>query len=222
MLRLLLALPFAVLMSYALMGVMAWMVDLNRHPAQDASQALQFDMYMLEQEQQTQRLQRRLPDPPQMKPVAPQVKPSQPAMQQAMSTPSFESLPDINMDLAVTGMDISVPSMDISDIKQTTNNIATPSAEIGQSQQVMPLHRVNPVYPRKALQRKIEGFVELSFDIDKSGQPKNIKIIDAKPGRIFNREALKALRNWKYQPYIVNGVAKERLGQRVKVEFNLQ
>lgn len=220
--RLLIALPVALFISYLLMGLMAWMVDLNQHRSKSPSEALQFDMYMLEQEQDSRRLQRSLPEPPEMKPLAPEVTPTQPTLAQPISNPSFESLPDINMDLAVTGMNISVPSIDVKDIQQSTNSISTPSAELGQSQQVMPLHRVNPVYPRKALQRKIEGFVELSFDIDKSGKPKNIKIVDAKPGRIFNREALKALRNWKYQPRMVNGQALERLGQRVKLEFKLQ
>jgi protein TonB len=218
----LLALPVALLVSYALMSIMAWMVDLDNRPQKNASEALTFDMFMLEQEQQSERLSRKLPDPPELKPSLPKTTPSQPSMQQAMTSPAFESLPDINMDLAVTGMNIAIPNNNLSDLNESTAKLSTPIEGIGDSQQAMPLHRIEPVYPRKALQRKIQGYVVLTFDIDKRGQPQNIKVIEAQPARIFNREANKALRNWKYQPKIINGETQEQLGQKVKLEFKLR
>lgn len=222
MLRLLTALPIALLISYALIAVMAWMVDLNKPSLDTDKDGLQFDMFMVEQEQETQRMTRKLPDPPTLKPVAPKAKPTQPAQPQTMTTPSFESLPDINMDLAVSGMNIAIPSNNINDIQQTANTIASPNMDIGESQQVMPLHRTEAVYPPKARQRRIEGYIILSFDIDKRGQPKNIEVVESKPPRIFTREAIKALRHWKYQPRIVNGQAQEQRGQKVKLEFKLR
>lgn len=222
MLRMLLALPIALLVSYALMSVMAWMVDLDSRPQKTASEALSFDIFMLEQEQQSERLSRKLPEPPKLKPEMPKETPSQPSMQQPMASPSFENLPEINIDLAVSGMNIAIPTNNLSDINESNTKLSTSIAGIGESQQVMPLHRIDPVYPRKALQRKIEGHVILTFDIDKRGQPTNIKVIEAKPARIFNREATKALRNWKYQPQIINGQALEQLGQKVRLEFKLR
>lgn len=222
MLRMLLALPVALLVSFSLMSVMAWMVDLDNRPDKATSEALHFDMFMLEQDQESERLTRKLPDPPVLKPEMPKIKPSQATIQQPMSNPSFESLPDINMDLAVTGMNIAVPSNNLNEINQSTIKTPTSVVGIGESQQVMPLHRIEPVYPRRALQRKIQGYVVLTFDIDKRGQPTNIKIVDSKPSRIFNREATKALNNWKYQPKMINGQAYAQLGQRVKLEFKLR
>ncbi|MDA7746794.1 TonB family protein [Psychromonas sp.] len=222
MLRMLFALPMALLVSYALMGIMAWMVDLNTRPDREKAEALQFDIFMQEKEQSSERLTRKLPEPPLLKPETPKTPPSQPSAPQPMSNPTFDSLPEIDMDLAVTGMSIAVPANNISEINHSTTKLSTAVAGVGESQQVMPLHRIEPVYPRRALQRKIEGYVVLTFDIDKRGQPTNINVIDEAPPRIFNREALKALKNWKYQPKVVNGQAQEQTNQKIKLEFKLR
>ncbi|WP_375749384.1 energy transducer TonB [Vibrio sp. HN007] len=224
MLRYLLALPLAALACYSLIGVMAWMVDLNTKPERQKSEPLQFNIFALEKEQVSEKRRRSLPEPPQPEPPAP--KPEQPKMkvQTAMATPKLESVPDVQLDLSVTGMEVSVPVQSVqgpeTDAPIQPSNASL--AQIGQTQQVMPLHRIEPSYPQKALQRKIEGYVSLRFTIDRSGKPTDIEVIDAKPARIFNRDAIKALRRWRYQPKMVNGVAHERVGQEVKLEFKIR
>lgn len=219
--RLLAALPLALAICYGLIAVMAWMVDLNSKPLKERSEPLQFNIFVTEQEQAGQRMSRILPAPPELTPQPVKPEQVQPRTQTAMAPPSLESLPELQMDLSVAGMEISVPSPKLS--KPATSGTAAVAApvQVGQNQQVMPLQRIEPVYPRKALLRKIEGYVVLSFAIDRSGKPDNIKIVEAKPARVFNREALKALKSWRYQPQMVNGKARKRPGQRIKLEFKL-
>ena len=85
----------------------------------------------------------------------------------------------------------------------------------------IPLVRINPIYPRSAAERRIEGWVMIEFTISKTGTVKNARVVDAKPANIFNRSALAAIRKWKYKPTIVDGVAIETPGQRVKLTFKL-
>ena len=65
-------------------------------------------------------------------------------------------------------------------------------------EQVMPIHRVEPKYPLKAAEEKIEGAVVLRFDIDKSGDVQNVEVMKAVPANVFNRVAITALKQWKY------------------------
>ncbi|MDF5586334.1 energy transducer TonB, partial [Vibrio parahaemolyticus] len=47
------------------------------------------------------------------------------------------------------------------------------------------------------------------------------EVIEAEPQRMFEREAIRALKKWKYQPKVEDGVSIEQYGQTAKVEFKL-
>ena len=66
-----------------------------------------------------------------------------------------------------------------------------------------------------------KGYVKLSFDIDESGNPINIKILDASPKQVFDRSAIKALTKWKYKPKFVDGVAVVQKDLEVRLDFKL-
>lgn len=84
----------------------------------------------------------------------------------------------------------------------------------------VPLVRVPPQYPIRAAERGIEGWVVLRFTITATGTVKSPVVLDAKPKRIFDRAAIRALKKWKYRPRIVDGVAVERV-EEVKLSFDL-
>lgn len=84
-----------------------------------------------------------------------------------------------------------------------------------------PIVRVNPKYPIIAMQDGIEGWVKLRFDINAVGAVENIEVIDAQPKRIFNKEARRALRKWKYQAKSADGEAMIQQGLIVQLDFNI-
>ncbi len=85
-----------------------------------------------------------------------------------------------------------------------------------------PLVRIEPQYPRKAAIQKIEGWVILKFTISKSGGVTDVKVLDSKPSKIFDRVALQALLKWKYQPRIEDGIPVEQKGLKVRLDFTLE
>jgi len=85
----------------------------------------------------------------------------------------------------------------------------------------VPMVRVPPQYPERAMQRGIEGRVLVEFTITRSGSVKDAKVIAYEPSRIFNKAALKAVSQWKYNPKIENGNAVEQTGIRTSVVFSL-
>lgn len=85
----------------------------------------------------------------------------------------------------------------------------------------VPLVRVPPQYPERALQRGIEGRVLIEFTISKTGAVKDPKVIAYEPSTIFNKAALKAVSQWKYNPKIVNGKPVEQPGMRIALPFRI-
>lgn len=73
-------------------------------------------------------------------------------------------------------------------------------------------HRVEPEYPEKALHRRREGYVTVTFFIEKDGTVTEPKIESAKNGMLFNRAAMRAISQWEFEPAFRNGVAIERFG----------
>lgn len=74
-------------------------------------------------------------------------------------------------------------------------------------------------YPRRALERGIEGQCEVSFDVSLKGQPYNIQPLCSDD--IFNREAKRAIENVSFMPRIRRGQAVERRNVVYPLEFRI-
>ncbi|MDP5149836.1 energy transducer TonB [Rheinheimera baltica] len=85
-----------------------------------------------------------------------------------------------------------------------------------------PLVRVEPRYPVDAARDGITGWVRLGFSIDESGAVTDISVLAAEPANVFNREATRALRRWKYQPQMVEGKPIKQHNMQVQLDFSLQ
>jgi len=85
---------------------------------------------------------------------------------------------------------------------------------------IIPVVVIRPMYPREAAMNGTEGWVEVEFTITEVGTVKDPKVINAKPPRIFNREAIRAILKWKFKPRVIDGVAVERRATQI-IDFNL-
>jgi TonB family protein len=80
------------------------------------------------------------------------------------------------------------------------------------------LKRVSPVYPPLARQARIQGTVILKVQITKSGEVANIQLVSGHP--MLAPAAIEAVKQWKYDPYLLNGDPIEVL-TNVAVNFTL-
>ncbi len=101
-------------------------------------------------------------------------------------------------------------------------SVGTPSLDdMGRlSNEPIPIVRVAPQYPRRAATRGEEGYAVIEFTIATDGTLVNARIVD-ESGRDFGREALRAVRQWRYQLQRREGVAFARSGVRVRLDFKL-
>ncbi|MDH5434877.1 MAG: energy transducer TonB [Gammaproteobacteria bacterium] len=85
-----------------------------------------------------------------------------------------------------------------------------------------PKVRINPLYPPEASMKGLEGYVTVAFDIDETGRPFNIRVIEAKPKGVFERSARAAVKKWKYTPEQKEGRAVVVEDEVVMLEFRLE
>lgn len=94
--------------------------------------------------------------------------------------------------------------------------------EGGAFQSFGPSLMVEPNYPVDAAKRGLEGEVTLEFDVNSRGEVENIRVIAAKPKRIFSGAATRALARWKFTPDQVDGKPIARKGERITLTFRLE
>lgn len=85
-----------------------------------------------------------------------------------------------------------------------------------------PIVRIPPQYPQTALIKGIEGWVLVEFTITAGGTVADARVIDSQPKAVFDRETLRAIRRWKYQPKVVDGQAVPQYNMRELVQFVLE
>ncbi|MCH2477234.1 MAG: energy transducer TonB [Gammaproteobacteria bacterium] len=85
---------------------------------------------------------------------------------------------------------------------------------------VLPIVRINPQWPRKALVEGIEGYVVVEVLIGVDGSVRGVVVIESMPKRLFDRNVIRAVLKWKFKPRIMNGVPVERKAIQ-KLDFNL-
>jgi len=85
----------------------------------------------------------------------------------------------------------------------------------------LPIVKVAPIYPRRALSRGIEGYVIVEFIVTKNGSVRSPMIIESKPKGIFDQAAKEAAKKFKYKPRVIDGVATEVAGVQNKITFKM-
>lgn len=93
---------------------------------------------------------------------------------------------------------------------------------VGTDRDVLPLVRVNPDYPPRAITTSTEGWVQVQFSVTETGSVRDPVVVASEPGTIFDEAALKAIARWRYNPRVESGVAVERVGLQTIIRFELE
>jgi protein TonB len=82
------------------------------------------------------------------------------------------------------------------------------------------VHRVEPFYPPFAVKARLEGVVILEAIVDRDGTVTDVKVLRT-AGALLDREAMAAVRRWRYSPLMLNG-RRERFILTVTLSFHLE
>ncbi len=125
-----------------------------------------------------------------------------------MPKPSFDT--DVSM-----GVEIGAVQVDVDIDMSGTGGFSSDG-------EYLPIVKVQPIYPRRAQTRGIEGYVLLQFTVTATGAVRDPVVVEAKPPGIFDRAAINAALKFKYKPKVINGEPIEVAGVLNRIVFELQ
>lgn len=201
----------AVLINLLLFMLMSGMVQHGRLRVQDLEPVTLVDFIRVPEVPETQPPDRPPPpEPPERlvpQPLPPVLRPTA-----QRPPPPRLRMPEVNLHL----------DLEVTALPYLADPLPSPSMPVVISaRNLSVVAALPPRYPQSARARRIEGFVELEFTVDRDGGTSDIRVVRADPSGVFERAAERAVSRWKFQPHEVNGKtvavrARQRMDFRLK------
>lgn len=217
--RALLFVPAAALVSLLLFVLMAHLAGIGRSEPPMVTDHASINLHRLKLDSEVQLRQRESLPPPE--PVVQQPDtPQPPAMQQTAAV----NMPMVALDMPTPNLDINIRINAAANLSAAQAVAApAPSPGISMNLNATPVTRMNPQYPRRALTRRIEGFVVAEFTVDRSGHvvADSFEIVESSPPGMFDSAVERALLRWRFNPLTEGGQAVP-FRTRQRLEFKLE
>lgn len=210
--RLLLSFAAAVVIALALFALMLVLVMPPRDetdPVEELARVSFVRSVSDTQSESRERQQQEVPERPQP-PDQPPVQPTPPQPQVSANMDLNISVPSVPTQIQVSSAP-SLQGLTAAQVEPSPQPTAPPpDSAPSVSEEVTPLTDVPPNYPQRALASGIEGEVTLAFTITADGRVDNLRVTDAQPPGVFDREARRAASRWRFAPRRENGQAVAR------------
>jgi len=193
---------FGLAITMALFWVMPYMIETTDRQLNEAGATNIVDFVRLKRNETIHRreLKPRKPPPPQEPPPLP-------------SAPQFESLNPNAETIAISATPVET------DIEMSGTGF---SLGVGEGD-YLPIVKVAPMYPQRALVRGIEGYCVVQYTVTRQGTVRDPFIIEHMcTNTMFHRPSLQAALKFKYKPRVIDGQAVEVPGVQNKFTFVIQ
>jgi len=195
------AVVFAAVITFGLFFLMQALIAMNSEQMEKGSSTKIADIHMPERKMELIQEEKK-PDKPE-EPEQPPPDMAPPPMEMAMSDNAVSMKVNVAAKVEIGGI-----------------NLNTADGEY------LPIVKVAPVYPSRALSRGIEGYVIVEFVVTAAGTVRDPVVIEAftdagKPTTMFNKAATKASLKFKYKPKVVDGEPVEVAGVQNKITFKI-
>ena len=122
----------------------------------------------------------------------------------------------------IDNIDPNAPSINVAPPSVAANtDIGGPSAMNVAEGDYLPIVRVAPVYPARALSRGLEGYVDLRFTVTSAGTVAD-PVVDFSTSSLFERAAIRAVLKFKYKPRVKDGVAIDVPNVKTRITFKIE
>jgi protein TonB len=119
---------------------------------------------------------------------------------EAPPTPAESSASDAGQQLAVT----APPVQSNPGIERTGLGAGSGDGEY------LPIVKVAPVYPRRALQKGLTGTCLVTYSVTTAGTVRDVSVVDGQcTDPVFERPSIEAARRFRYKPRVIDGSAVE-------------
>jgi protein TonB len=118
---------------------------------------------------------------------------------------SMRNSPPIERPVVVTVNPAQMMPVSAPEPQPAPQQFSEPAALSEEAARALLVHTVEPVYPPEALAQKLHGPVLLQVLVGRDGSVEDLKIV--RGYFILGRAAIAAVKQWRFQPYILNGHA---------------
>ena len=193
------SIAIGVVVTLALLFIMQLLIATGQKALTEPRERLQLDFVRVKRNENLQ-LQEAQPEKPPKPPEGPPETPPQ-------------TLDNIDP----SGPAINIPAPQVS----ANTEIGGPGGMNIAEGDYLPIVRVAPVYPARALSRGLEGYVDMSFTVTTAGTVKD-PIVDYSTSSLFERAATRAVLKFKYKPRVKDGVPVEVPGVKTRITFKIE
>lgn len=129
------------------------------------------------------------------------------------------------LDSAVGSIDVGIPSVNMDDLSTAGDDLLGQSRDVVMTSDSVDeppkVTRAGQLrYPQSARSQGVEGYVLLSILVGADGEVERVKVLEAKPGGVFEQAATQGVRNWNFSPGTYKGQS-VKSWVRQRISFNL-
>ena len=200
MIRMVIGIILAIAVTLSLFWVMQYLIATADRSLNDDSKNSMLDFVRVKRDESIQRRQLKPKKPP-----PPEQAPPQPP------TPQLDDLNPNAEKIAISAVPVET------DIEMTGGF----SLGVGEGD-YLPIVKVAPLYPNRALTRGVEGFCVVQYTVTSLGSTKDPVVIESQcTSSLFHRASLNAALKFKYKPRIIDGEAVEVPGVQNKFTYEI-
>ena len=199
--RLLFGLAIGVVVTAALFWFMQYLIETADRDLNEGASGHLVDFVRLKRDESIQRRQLKPKKPP-----PPEAPPPQPP------TPQLDNLDPNAEKIAISAAPVET------DIEMSGGF----SLGVGEGD-YLPIVKVAPIYPQRALSRSIEGYCVVQYTVTKNGTISDPFVVeDQCTSSLFHRASVQAALKFKYKPRVIDGQAVQVPGVQNKFTFEIQ
>jgi protein TonB len=197
--RYFLALTVGGLAALSLLWVMQFLIATGKAAITEAYDASFLEFVQVEREETIERKQEKPEKPPEPDEAPPDIP------QQDMDSADFDSV--VAVAPTNPGLDIGLDA-ELGDFSLAEGDY-------------LPIVRVEPIYPRRAQSRGLEGFCILELTVTPLGTTADVRAVECSSS-LFERASVQAVMKFKYKPRVVEGTPVAVPGVRYKMTYEIQ
>ena len=199
--RMVSGIAIGVIVTAALFWFMQYLIETADRELNEGASGHLVDFVRLKRDESIQRRQLKPKKPP-----PPDAPPPQPP------TPQLDSLDPNAEKIAISAAPVET------DIEMSGGF----SLGVGEGD-YLPIVKVAPIYPQRALSRSIEGYCVVQYVVTKNGTIRDPFVVeDQCTSSLFHRASIQASLKFKYKPRVMDGQAVEVPGVQNKFTFEIQ
>jgi protein TonB len=201
LLRMLFGLAIGVVVTAALFWFMQYLIETADRELNEGASGHLLDFVRLKRDESIQRRQLKPKKPP-----PPEAPPPQPP------TPQLDNLDPNAEKIAISAAPVET------DIEMSGGF----SLGVGEGD-YLPIVKVAPIYPQRALSRSIEGYCVVQYVVTRNGTIREPFVVeDQCTSSLFHRASVQAALKFKYKPRVIDGQAVEVPGVQNKFTYEIQ